>query len=75
MLNLLQSELKLSKIHEIIDEIDQVDQVTSSLHRQMVQEILATPELDLILRIEVADLINQKNRFLAGENIDYNDSY
>lgn len=40
MLNLLQSELKLSKIHKIIDEIDQVDQVTSSLHRQMVQEIL-----------------------------------
>jgi len=65
----------LNELHEILDKIDQVDIMTSALYRQIVQDILATPTIDITLRQEIADRINQINRLLMLRTVGSEDSY
>lgn len=55
--------------------LDNVDIATSASYRQLAQEALADPEVDLIWRQAIANRLNQANHRLEMLTVGDNDSY
>jgi uncharacterized membrane protein len=55
--------------------LDNVDIATSASYRQLAQEALADPEVDLIWRQAIANRLNRANHRLEMLTVGDNDSY
>jgi uncharacterized membrane protein len=55
--------------------LDHVDIATSASYRQLAQEALADPEVDLIWRQAIANRLNRANHRLEMLTVGDNDSY
>jgi hypothetical protein len=55
--------------------LEQVNAATSAVYRQLAQEVLADPEVELVWRQAIADRLNHANHLLEMQTANENDSY
>ena len=62
-------------VYSNLNQLDQVDLTTSARYREQAYEVLADPTISLVLRIAIADRLNQANHLLALQTVGSEDSY
>ena len=62
-------------VYKNLNLLEKADVVTSAVYRQLAQEILANPGIDLKLREMIAERLYQANNHLAMATVGDNDSY
>ena len=62
-------------VYKNLNLLEKVDVVTSAVYRQLAQETLANPRIDLKLREMIAERLSQANNRLAMATVGDNDSY
>ena len=55
--------------------LEQVNAATSAVYRQLAQEVLADPEVELVWRQAIANRLNHANHLLEMQTANDNDSY
>jgi hypothetical protein len=55
--------------------LESVDAATSAIYRQLAQEVLANPDVRLVLRMAIANRLNRANHILGMQTVTDNDSY
>ncbi|AFY88526.1 MAG: hypothetical protein CLLPBCKN_001140 [Chroococcidiopsis cubana SAG 39.79] len=55
--------------------LEQVNAATSAVYRQLAQEVLADPEVELVWRQAIANRLNHANHLLEMQMANDNDSY
>ena len=55
--------------------LEQVNAATSAVYRQLAQEVLADPEVELVWRQAIANRLNHANHLLEMQTANENDSY
>jgi hypothetical protein len=55
--------------------LERVDVVTSAIYRQLAQDVLANPEVNVHMREEIADRLNHANHELEMQTVGSGDSY
>jgi hypothetical protein len=67
--------ISLYTLYNYLEIMDEFDLATSALYRQMAQEVLASPEIDLSIRQAIAERLNLANQTLARKSLESEDSY
>lgn len=55
--------------------LEHVNAVTSAVYRELAQDVLADPSIDLVWRQAVADRLHQANHLLETQTVGRDDSY
>jgi hypothetical protein len=55
--------------------LEQVNAATSALYRQLAQEVIADPNVDLVWRQAIANRLHQANYQLGQKTVSKGDSY
>ena len=55
--------------------LDRVDLLKSAFYRELAQDVLADPRVNLGLRQAIADRLSQANMMLVMQTVDNDDSY
>jgi hypothetical protein len=67
--------ISLQTVYDNLEQIDRVDATTSATYRQLAQEVLADPDIDLTWRKAISDRLNQVNHELTVHAHVDDDSY
>ncbi|MEL6398542.1 MAG: hypothetical protein AAFR26_05580 [Cyanobacteria bacterium J06626_4] len=63
------------KVYENLEKLDQADTAQSAEYRQDAVEVLADLEVDIEVRQEIADRLDDANHLMTLNNVDGEDSY
>jgi hypothetical protein len=63
------------KVYENLKKLDQSDTVRSADYRQDAIEVLADLDVNIEVRQEIADRLDQADHLLTLKNVDAEDSY
>ena len=63
------------KVYENLEKQDQADTAQSAEYRQDAVEVLADLEVDIEVRQEIADRLDDANHLMTLNNVDGEDSY
>ncbi|MBE9103100.1 hypothetical protein [Vacuolonema iberomarrocanum] len=66
---------KPRKVYHNLRLLDHVNTATGAMYRQMAQEILADPEVDLVWRQAIAHRLSDANMMLEHQTVGGDDSY
>jgi len=66
---------KPRKVYHNLRLLDHVNAATSAMYRQMAQDILADPEVDLVWRQAIAHRLSDANIMLEHKTVGKDDSY
>ncbi len=61
--------------YENLNLLEQVDVAKSALYRELAQDVLGNPDINLPLRQAIADRLMQANHLLAMRTVAGDDSY
>ncbi len=67
--------ISLYTLYSYLEVMEEFDLVTSAFYRQIAQEVLASPEIDLSIRQAIAERLNLANQILARKSLENEDSY
>ncbi len=68
-------QISLQTVYDNLELVDRVDATTSATYRQLAQEVLADPDIDLDWRKAISDRLNQVNHELTVHHVVDEDSY
>ena len=63
------------KVYENLEKLDKADTAQSAEYRQDAVEVLADLEVDIEVRQEIADRLDDANHLMTLNNVDGEDSY
>lgn len=63
------------KVYENLNKLDKADTAQSAVYRQDAVEVLADLNIDVEVRQEIADRLNNANHLMTLRNVDAEDSY
>lgn len=69
------TQISPKTIYHNLRLLEQVNAATSAVYRQLAQEVLADPEVELVWRQAIADRLNHANHLLEMQTANENDSY
>lgn len=55
--------------------LEHVNAATSAVYRQLAQDLIADPDIDLVWRQAIANRLNHANHLLEMQTVGKNDSY
>lgn len=67
--------ISIETVYTNLEMLDRVDVITSASYRQLAQEIIASTEIDIAVRQEIADKLNLANQLLVKKTVGSEDSY
>ena len=68
-------QVSLQTVYDNLELVDRVDATTSAIYRQLAQEVLADPDIDLNWRKAISDRLNQVNHELTVHHVVDDNSY
>jgi Fe2+ or Zn2+ uptake regulation protein len=69
------TQISPKTIYHNLRLLEQVNAATSAVYRQLAQEVLADPEVELVWRQAIANRLNHANHLLEMQTANENDSY